>query len=134
MVHFILNQRFEIRFSKDLPTDGSVILEYEEKGKAGSFATDRTKYPKGLDFDYATRNAFYPTRHLIVEIEFEDGYPVSLVRDRPRASVWYGTAQVEHSKETMRANRFFEFKGREARLDLLNPVLGLEYTIRWSVE
>jgi len=125
---------FEIRFSKDLPTDRPVILEHEEEGGVGSFAIDITQYPTGLNFDYAARNIFYPTRHLIVEIEFEDGFPLSLVRDRPRASVWYGTAQVEHAQETWRANRYLKFKGRKALLELPNPVLGLDYIIRWSVE
>lgn len=127
---------YELRFAKDLPTDRSVTIEYEEVGGPDCFATSPDKYARGIPFDFLTKETFYPTRMLIIEIYFKEGYPLVTVADRPRVVVWYGNAKIEHTTETTRVGRYFRYEHeiRRATLRLPSPILGLHYTVRWAVE
>lgn len=125
---------YQLRFPKDLPTDRSVTIEYEEQGGPDTFATSPELYVKGIHFEYLVKTMFYPTRTLTIDIFFKPGYALSTVTDRPRAVVWYGNAKVEHATETLRAGRYFRYDDRRAILRIPAPILGLQYAVRWSVD
>lgn len=124
---------YEVRFSRALPTDREVTVEYHEKGGPNCFATSRDNYPTGLSFDYILRWIAAPTQRLTIDISFEEGYPLSM-SGLPQPIVWYGDAKVEHSREVSRVSNYFRYRDRHATLDMPAPLISLYYVIKWAVD
>lgn len=125
---------YKLKFPKELPINKDVIITYPACGKGEVFAIRPEHYPGGVQFEYSTRTILYPTREFVMEIIFEDDYPVSIVTDRPKPIAWYGNAKVEHENEIKRMHENFKFFNRKAVLYVKNPIHGLKYGIKWAIE
>ena len=122
-----------LQFSQELEINEEIIISYRLIGEGKIVALSPQDYLPGIPFDYSSHRIVYPVKYLIHEINFDKEYPVDVTSDRPDVIVWYGDAHVEHKNETIRAKDFFIFSGRKAALKLENPILGLQYVIRWTV-
>lgn len=122
-----------LQFSQELTIGEEILISYKLIGAGKILALTLEDYLPGIPFEYSSHKMAYPVKILTHEINFEEGYPIDVVSDRPNVIVWYGDAHVEHKAETKRAEESFNFSRRKAVLELKNPILGLQYVIRWTV-
>lgn len=133
----------EIRFRLLLPEEArkrkSFDLRYEiDYGKHYPACVEELNEIRRLNPDtkksnYIAEGAYIqvPTKSLILDLRFEDGYPVSNLVP----AVTLGQSTDETSSRNINEPKFHSEYGDEAiaRLEMIDPVQGCSYNVRWNL-